>query len=135
MAKRIPARLTAGEGRKSGLTVGAAFLLFAGISHWRGHTLAPQVLATAGGTLVLLGVVIPARLGPVFSAWMGLAHAISKVTTPLFMGIVYFFVLTPTGIIVRLLGRNPLTPPRKSGSAWVPHDPRSEAANSMRRQF
>ena len=135
MAERIPARLTATEGRKFGLTDGAAFLLLAGISNWRGHTLAPQLLAIVGGTLVLLGVAIPGRLGPVVVAWMGLAHAISKVTTPLFMGIVYFVVLTPTGIIVRLLGRNPLTPPRKSASAWVPHDPRSEAANSMRRQF
>jgi len=135
MAEGIPARLTAAEGRKFGLTVGAALLVFAGLSHWRGHTLAPQVLATLGGTLALLGVVIPARLGPLFSAWMKLAHAMSRVTTPLFMGIVYFVVLTPIGLLVRLLGRNPLAPPRNSGSGWVEHDPRSDAPDSMRRQF
>ena len=135
MAERISAGLTAAEGRKFGLTVGAAFLVLAAISRWRGHTITPQVLATLGGTLVLLGIAIPARLGPVFSAWMGLAHAISKVTTPLFMGIVYFVVLTPTGLIIRLFGRDPLAPKRESRSAWMPHDPRSEAADSMRRQF
>jgi len=135
MAERIPARLTAAEGRKFAYTVGVAFFAFGMISRWRGHTIAPQVLSTLGLTLIVLGLAIPSHLGPVFSAWMGLAHAISKVTTPLFMGIVYFVVLTPTGIIVRLLGRNPLAPPRPSGSAWVAHDPRSEAADSMRRQF
>lgn len=135
MAERIPARLTAAEGRKFGLTVGAAFLVLAVISRWRGHTITPQVLATLGGTLVVLGVAIPARLGPVFAAWMGLAHAISKVTTPLFMGIVYFVVLTPTGLIIRLFGRNPVAPKHDARTAWVAHDPRSEAADSMRRQF
>jgi hypothetical protein len=135
MAEGIPARLTAAEGRTFGLTVGAAFLVFAGLSYWRGHAIAPPVLATLGGTLALLGLVIPARLGPVFSAWMRLAHAMSKVTTPLFMGIVYFAVLTPIGLVVRLLGRNPLSSPRNSGSGWVKHDSRSEAPDSMRRQF
>ncbi len=135
MAERIPARLTAAEGRKFGLTVGAAFLVLAAVSRWRGHTTSPQVLLALGGSLVVLGVAIPAKLGPVFAAWMGLAHAMSKVTTPLFMGIVYFVVLTPTGLIIRLLGRDPLAPKRESRSAWMPHDPRSDAPNSMRRQF
>ncbi len=135
MAERIPVGLTAAEGRKFGLTVGAAFLVLAAVSRWRGHTLTPQVLLGLGGSLVLAGVVLPSRLGPVFAAWMGLAHAISKVTTPLFMGIVYFVVLTPTGFIIRLVGRNPLASPRAADSAWVPHDPRSEATDSMHRQF
>jgi hypothetical protein len=39
---------------------------------------------------------------------MKLAHALSKVTTPIFMGIVYFVVLTPIGFIRRSFGGNPL---------------------------
>ena len=47
---------------------------------------------------------------------MGLAHAISKVTTPIFMGVVYFVVITPIGFIRRrAFGSNPLSPRAPAG--------------------
>ena len=53
------------------------------------------MLGALGGALALAGLVVPRDLGPVERAWMGLAHPISKVTTPIFMGVMYFLVLTP----------------------------------------
>ena len=44
------------------------------------------------------GSLVPAQLGPVYRAWMALATAISKVTTPMFMGVIFFLVLTPAGL-------------------------------------
>lgn len=58
--------------------------------------------------LVLGGLLVPDRLGPIQRAWMLLALAISRVTTPILMSLVYFLVLTPTGLLMRLLGRNPI---------------------------
>ena len=134
MAEGIPARLTPAEGRKFGLTVGAAFLVLALISRWRGHTVAPTLLAALGGLLLAGGVLMPGALGPVHRAWMGLAHALSRVTTPIFMGLVYFVVLTPTGLIMRLFGRHPLRHRARDGSYWAPHD-RRDPAESLTRQF
>ncbi len=62
---------------------------------------------------------MPGRLGPVYRRWMGLAMLLSKVTTPIFMGIVYFFVVTPIGLLLRLMGRRPLARPSPTGSLWV----------------
>lgn len=135
MAEGIPARLTPREGRKFGLTVGTAFLVLAAISRWRGHAAAPSVLAALGGVLFLAGLAIPGRLGPVFRAWMRLAHLLSKVTTPILMGLIYFVVLTPIGLAMRLLGKNPLEAREENGSLWVPHDRRSNTPGSMSRQF
>ena len=119
MADQIPARLTPAEGRRFGLVVGGAFLLFGFVSRWRGHAAAPAVLWGLGGVLVVLGLLVPGRLGPVYRAWMGLAHALSRVTTPIFMGLVYYLVLTPTGLVLRLLGRNPLGRREQDGGFWV----------------
>lgn len=134
LAERIPARLTPREGRKFGVTVGLAFGVFAAISYWRGHETAPMVLGVLGGVLLLAGLATPGHLGPVYRAWMGLALLLSKVTTPVFMGLIYFLVLTPTSIVMRLLGRNPLVQKGANDSYWVRRDPNREPG-SMSRQF
>ncbi|MGH7710684.1 MAG: SxtJ family membrane protein [Gemmatimonadaceae bacterium] len=133
MAQQVPARLTTRERRRFGFTVGVAFLLFAALSRWRGHDVAPLILGGIGGTLVLAGIVLPQALGPVYRWWMGLARVLSKVTTPLFMGLVYFLVLTPIGVIRRVFGSSPLEAKSRNGSYWAPHQ--SSSGHSMTRQF
>ncbi len=128
------ARLTPTEGRKFGLTVGAAFLVLGGISYWRGHRIPVFVLGGLGLLLVLGGLVVPGRLGPVERAWMGLAKAISRVTTPIFMAVVYFLVLTPAGVIVRWVGHDPLLHEAEEGSYWRSRS-MSEGKSDLTRQF
>jgi saxitoxin biosynthesis operon SxtJ-like protein len=130
----VPARLSPAEGRKFGLVVGGAFLLFGGISHWRGHTVAPLVLWSLGGVLVLGGLLIPGMLGPVHRAWMGFAHALSKITTPIFMGLVYFVVLAPVGLVRRLFGHNSLVRPEGS-TFWAARAEGSDRRSDLQRQF
>jgi len=129
----IPARLSPKEGRKFGLVVGGAFLLLGGVSRWRGHDTAPFVLWALGGTLVLAGVFLPGQLGPVHRAWMGLAHLLSKITTPIFMGIMYYIVLTPVGIVRRMFGHNSLVRPRDT-TFWIDR-PEGKRRGDLKRQF
>jgi hypothetical protein len=135
MAERVPARLTAAEGRKFGLTVGIAFLLFGTIAFWRGKRLTAAVLQSLGALLVLAAIFIPTHLGPIERAWMGLAHLISKVTTPIFMGIVYFLVILPIGLVRRLTGNSPIVPRGRAASRWDAHVPAVADGERMERQF
>jgi hypothetical protein len=130
---RAHPRLTAAEGRTFGLTVGAAFVGLAGLLWWRGHPAAAVIAGGVGAALVVAGLAIPARLGPVRAAWMVFAELLSKVTTPIFMGLVYFLVLTPAGVLMRMAGRNPLVRERDGSGFWI----RRERVRSqdMRRQF
>ncbi len=86
------------------------------------------------GILLAAGALIPTRLGPVQRAWMGLAHAISRVTTPIFMAVIYFLVITPMGLLMRALGRNPLNRASVDGSFWVTRAP-AEQRSDIERQF
>jgi len=63
---------------------------------------------------------------------MGVAMVISRVTTPVFMAIVYFLLIMPTGIVMRALGRNPLTKGRNKESYWVS---RTRTGSDLKRQF
>ena len=135
MATGIPARLSAADGRKFGLTVGTAFLAFGAIALWRGKQRTAMVLLALGSLLVLGALVAPTALGPVERAWMGLAAAISKVTTPIFMGIVYFLVILPIGLVRRLTGNSPILPRGRAASRWDAHVPAVADAERMERQF
>ena len=128
---------SAAKGRKFGITVGGAFAVIALISLWRGHSTAPKILGAIAAFLIVGSLVAPRSLEPVEKFWMRLAHAISRITTPIFMAIVYFVVLTPIGILRRTFGSNPMVHEPGSGSYWKlrpAKDPEKQRLG-MERQF
>ena len=135
MARRIPTGLEAREGRKFGLTVGTAFLVLGGIALWRGRVLPTQILWGLGGLLILGAALLPAKLKPVERAWMAMALQISKVMTPIVMGIVYFLVLTPIALVMRSTRGNPLVHRTDATGYWFTKGEGQDAKSDMRRQF
>jgi hypothetical protein len=138
LAHGVPAGLnkeaySATAGRKFGLTVGLAFLILAAIARWRAHPVTYSVLGPLGIVLTLAAIVVPTMLGPVDRAWMKLAGLISKVTTPIFMGIVYYLILTPTGLLRRTFGRSALVHQSTETGFWL--DRSKSARSSLDRQF
>lgn len=134
MDGRVPTRLTAREGRKFGLTVGAAFVALGLLLGWRGAAAAATASAVAGGVLVAAGVLVPTRLGPVQRAWMRFGLLLSKVTTPIVMAILYFVMFMPMGLVMRLAGRNPLRRRLVNDSYWVAREP-GRTRGDLARQF
>ncbi len=118
MAKDVSAGLRAAQGRRFGLTVGIAFLVLAGIAAWREHPLAWRVLGSLGTALIVAGALIPRALLPVERVWMQLAHLLSRVTTPIVMGILFFVIITPIGLVRRAFGRHALPRSRPGTSMW-----------------
>ncbi len=133
MADRVPAGLTAAEGRKFAFTVGIAFLVLGAFVLWRELDRLATVFGTLGGVLLALGVAMPAQLGPLQRAWMGLAHLISKITTPIFMGVIYFVVITPISFLLALFGKRPLRV--KQGASYWQVRPDDAQRSDLTRQF
>jgi hypothetical protein len=132
LAQGSPARLSAPEGRKFAFTLAAAFGVLAAVLWWRERHTVSTVFAGVAAAFALAGLAVPAHLGPVQRGWMGMAHAISKVTTPIFMGVVYYLVITPVGFVRRAAGGNPLRA-HQGASGWVD---RGEAPRGdLTRQF
>ena len=133
LALAVSARLTRQEGRKFGFTLGIAFLVLAALTWWRDHTTVSLVFTIVGGLLLAAGLLIPTHLGPVERGWMRLGVAISHVMTPVYMGFVYFVILTPVGVVMRAFGRNPLKPRRPGESLWVSRGDKKRS--DLQRQF
>jgi hypothetical protein len=112
--------------REFGLIVGGVFALMGGWWLYRGKfTSAAYVVLPLGSLLILLGLVWPRALVYPNKAWMKLAEALSFVTTRIILGIVFFLIVTPIGVVKRLFGWDPLS--RRAGSSasyWQPYSDR-----------
>ena len=130
------ARLSA-AGRRFGYTVGGAFVALAAIALWRGRAPTATVLATIGGALLLAGILVPRQLDPVERAWMSFGKLLSRVTTPIFLGVIWYLVLTPLGWMRRTFSRSPIARDASASSFWVSRPPvdAGDARRSLERQF
>ena len=128
---------SAARGRRFALTLFIAFAVLAVIAAWRDRETALFVFGALAAALAISGLAAPASLQPVERAWMSLAHALSRLTTPIFMAIVYFVLLTPVGSIRRAAGRNALVRKTKDDSYWIPRTPSEpeKLRRRMERQF
>lgn len=134
MATGIPAGLSVTEGRKFGLLVGGVAAALGGLAYYHHHFGRSYFMVGLGAALMVGGLLVPTRLGFIYRPWMGLAHWLSKITTPIFMGVVYFLVLTPTGWIMKLFGKRLLQHPLGRDGYWITR-PAEAQRSDLTRQF
>ena len=113
-----------------------SFLSLVGAVLWfkaGAHTAAKILWITAGAITVLYYAIPPMRR-LLYLAWMYAAFPIGWVMSHLVLGIVFYLVFTPIGLILRLAGRDPMG--RKSGrdqdSYWIEHDPHNRSERYFR---
>ena len=82
----------------------------------------------------VLGILNSKFLTPLNKLWMKFGLFLGSIIAPLVMGIVYFMVVTPVGLIMRSLGKD-LLRMKKSKSAATYWIVREEQNNTMKRQF
>jgi hypothetical protein len=102
---------------------------------YREHWTIAVAAGCIGVALVLAGLLAPTRMGPVEGAWMRMAHAISRVTVPVAMALIYFLVITPMGLLRKAIGGDPLRHGEHEGTFWKSRPGRARGATSMERQF
>ena len=82
---------------------------------------------------LILGLINSKILTPLNKAWMKFGLILGKIVSPLVMGIIFFFVVTPTGIIMRLLGKDLLNLKKNNkGTYWLKKENKN---NNMKNQF
>ena len=82
---------------------------------------------------LILGLINSRALTPLNILWFKFGILLGKIISPIVMGLVFFLVVTPTGIIMRLLKKDLLKLKKnKLNTYWIN---RSESKSDMKNQF
>ena len=82
---------------------------------------------------LILGALNSKILTPFNKLWFKLGIFLGKIVSPLVMGVIFFFVVTPIGLIMRILGKDLLNLKYNSNkSYWIE---KSGPKSKMKNQF
>lgn len=131
----ISIKSTITEIRKFGLTIGIFLLAIAGFLFCKQRP-GSQYFVYLGGGFVLLGLIVPIMLKPIYKLWMSFAVVMGFFMTRVILMILYFGLFTPISLIAKALGKDLLEERWKKNAAtyWVkrlamPYD--SKSAENM----
>ena len=118
------------DGRTFALTLAGGFLLLGLIASWRGQAAVSTAALSLSGLSLLAALFVPARLRWARAGWMKIGEAISFITTPLMMALIYYALITPIALVRRAIAK----PGAVRDSNWQRRPPLPPASH-MDRQF
>ena len=112
------------------------FLAIVGTLIWRrtGSLAAGTAVWTLGGIASALYALWPAGRRRIYVGWMYAVYPIGWAVSHVLLGVVYFVVITPIGLALRLLRHDPLKRAfdRTATSYWVRHNPADRVERYLR---
>ena len=124
------------ELRQFGITIAAALCIIAGWlwwkeSQWYGY------LVAAAAALLAAALLVPRLLKPFQRCWMVLGLCMGLVVSSVLMIVLFYLVVTPIGLLMRLRGMDPLKRSfdREAESYWIPRDANVTDKKNYERQF
>ena len=122
--------------RSFGFVFAAVFLIIA--LYPLLHAAGIRIWAVAvSGVFLLLAALVPQVLAPANRLWTKFGLLLHNIVSPIALGILFFLVVTPTGLLMRLFGKDPLRLgfDPAANSYWIKRDPPGPAADSLKKQF
>jgi hypothetical protein len=107
--------------RAFGLAFAVVFGVITGIGWLLGGQV-PQWAVATSAALLLLALIAPGILMPLNRIWTWLAHHIGFVTNHLLLGVFFYAVILPFGLVARLFGMRSIRrrPDPSVESYWTP---------------
>ncbi len=124
------------EWRKFAAGLGLILAAIGGVQFLKGHSVYPFFLA-AGGLTALAGMLLPVCVKPVFILFSYLGEVLGWFSTRVILAVIFFLLLTPIALVMRLAGKKFLTMgmDRNLKTYWIRRDKTYRDAESFENQY
>jgi len=93
--------------------------------------------AAVAAAFLVVALVRPALLAGLNRQWLKLGLLLGKIVSPIALGVLFYLVITPLGLMLRIAGKDPLRLKfdREARSYWIRREPPGPPPDSMTNQF
>ena len=120
--------------RSFGFVFTAVFSIIGLLPLWRGGN--PRWWAVAVAVVILLLALLwPRALAPANRVWLWIGLLLHRIVNPVVMGVIFYLVVTPFGVVMRLRRKgltDRLRPDKDVTTYWIQRD---EGTSGMKQQF
>ena len=122
--------------RSFGVTIGIIILIISGFLFYKGNE-SFQLFIYIGVSFIGLGLIVPILLKPIYLLWMTFAVILGWFMTRLILSLLFYLVITPIGLALRISGKDLLELKKKEnqGSYWNLRDRDNEQNQNYEKQF
>lgn len=123
--------------RTFGFVFTGIFLIIAGYLWYHdGRPLAIQIFLVLAVAFSAFALFMPIVLRPLNKAWYKLGLLMGRVVSPIVLGILFFILISPIAIVMRLAGRDALKLRKQNvQSHWIDRAPPGPSSDSFKEQF
>ncbi|MEO4040316.1 SxtJ family membrane protein [Hoeflea sp. CAU 1731] len=110
--------LTAKQLRRFAWILASLFAFFGCVLlPWRWQTSTVTASAVIAAVLVVWSLVAPMSLAPVYRGWERLGNVLGWINSRIILGILFFLIVTPTALIMKIIGKDPMHRSRDAAAA------------------
>lgn len=122
--------------RSFGLVFTTFFLVVALLPLLHGHDMRLWALGLAGAFLIL-ALATPKMLAPLNRLWARFGMLLHRIVSPVALGVLFYGVVTPTGLLMRLFGKDTLhlRLDKSAKSYWIKRRPPGPTPESLKLPF
>jgi hypothetical protein len=136
MQFQIPKKNFESQSKRFGFLLSIIFLISAIYIIVNKSVLLGQLLLILVGTFFLISVATPKSLNGITKLWLRFGETLGYVISPITLGLIFFLLITPVGVLTRLFGRDELLLKKKNKkSYWLARQKSGEKFNSFEKQF
>lgn len=123
--------------REFGFTFAGFFLLLAIQRLCSNSIRGSEIALSLAAFFAIATFVAPSMLAPLKRWWLRLGDLLHKITSPIIMALLFYVVITPMGMMLRLFGWDPLRLKYDPQAAtyWISRSKQTSEQNSMTNQF
>lgn len=122
--------------KKFGITMGIILSIIGFYLLWKKNNNYNYILFLAAAFFIT-GLILPSILRPIYKVWMALAVVMNFIMTRVIMAVIFYLIVTPTGLIASLTGKKFLDMKidKSAKSYWIVREKTSKLKSDYERQF